>query len=383
MAARIPIEVFPPGETIKEELEARGWTQADLADILGRPPRLVSEIIAGKRSITPETARGLGAAFGTSAQFWMNLASSYQLSKVTAHDDESVARRAQLFSVIPQLNEVFRRGWIEETGNVSVLEERVKSFLGIATLTPEAVLQSQQGAAARASSGPSPVQAAWLARARQLARGCKPEGEFTPEKIPGLITELNVLKKDSDGLGQIPGALTRAGIRFVIVEPLATSKIDGFCFWLTDTAPVIAMTLRFDRIDAFWFTLFHELGHINAGDGKSGNPLNLDENILESSKDTDRTGVERDADDFASEALIPEKRMRQFMATSNRYITKENIMYFAKQIGAHPGIIVGRLHHLNKQYTHFRDLLVKVREQIIPHATTDGWGRSGVSFSET
>lgn len=92
MGERIPAEVFPPGEVIGEELDARGWSQVELADIMGRPPRVVSEIISGKRGITPETAKGLGAAFGTGATFWMNLEGSYQLSK-TAHDDESVQRR--------------------------------------------------------------------------------------------------------------------------------------------------------------------------------------------------------------------------------------------------------------------------------------------------
>jgi HTH-type transcriptional regulator / antitoxin HigA len=90
MGERIPAEVFPPGEAIKEELEARGRSQVELADIMGRPPRLVSEIISGKRAITPETAKGLGAAFGTGATFWMNLEGGYQLSK-TAHDDEAVS----------------------------------------------------------------------------------------------------------------------------------------------------------------------------------------------------------------------------------------------------------------------------------------------------
>ena len=77
--ARPPAEVFPPGELLAEELEARGWTQTDLADILGRPHRLVNEIIAGKRRITPETAMGLAAALGTTAALWLNLESAYQL----------------------------------------------------------------------------------------------------------------------------------------------------------------------------------------------------------------------------------------------------------------------------------------------------------------
>ena len=81
MNSRVPAEVFAPGEYLREELEARGWSQQELADILDRPPRLVNELIAGKRAITPETARGLSDAFGTSAEYWMNLESQYQLSQ--------------------------------------------------------------------------------------------------------------------------------------------------------------------------------------------------------------------------------------------------------------------------------------------------------------
>ncbi len=95
MTDKTPAEVFPPGDFIREELEARGWTQDDLAQILGRPQRLVSEVVTGKRSITTETAKGLGDAFGTGAQFWMNLDSSYRLHQANQADD-AVARRARI-----------------------------------------------------------------------------------------------------------------------------------------------------------------------------------------------------------------------------------------------------------------------------------------------
>jgi HTH-type transcriptional regulator/antitoxin HigA len=75
-------EVFPPGEFLRDELEARGWTPADLAKLLGRPRRLISEIIAGKRAITVATAWSLGDAFGVDPQFWLNLESAYQLSRL-------------------------------------------------------------------------------------------------------------------------------------------------------------------------------------------------------------------------------------------------------------------------------------------------------------
>ena len=80
MNARVPAEVFPPGEFLREELEARDWSQQELAEIMGRPARLISELISGKRAVTPETAKGLAEAFGTSPDYWMSLESQYQLS---------------------------------------------------------------------------------------------------------------------------------------------------------------------------------------------------------------------------------------------------------------------------------------------------------------
>jgi HTH-type transcriptional regulator/antitoxin HigA len=88
-------EAFAPGEYIREEIESRGWTQLDLAEILGRPPRDVSEIITGKRSITPGMAKSLGDTFGTGAQPWLSLESLYQLSRMSGKDD-SESRKAKL-----------------------------------------------------------------------------------------------------------------------------------------------------------------------------------------------------------------------------------------------------------------------------------------------
>lgn len=88
----IAAEVFPPGEFLRDELEARGWTQADLAKILGRPRRLISDIIDGKRAITAEIAWGFGDALGVSPQFWLNLESAYQRSRVEQHDAKRAKR---------------------------------------------------------------------------------------------------------------------------------------------------------------------------------------------------------------------------------------------------------------------------------------------------
>jgi|SRR5579871_1366027 len=93
-AGRTPAEVFPPGDFIREELEARRWTQGDLAEVLGRPLSAINEIINGKKRITADTAKELAAAFGTSAQVWMNLENTYRLARA-APPDPAIARRAK------------------------------------------------------------------------------------------------------------------------------------------------------------------------------------------------------------------------------------------------------------------------------------------------
>lgn len=93
-------EIFPPGEFLRDELEARNWTQTEFAEIIGRPVRLVNEIISGKKSITPETALQLSASLGTSPELWMNLESQYQLSKVRK-TNTLIERKASLYGRFP------------------------------------------------------------------------------------------------------------------------------------------------------------------------------------------------------------------------------------------------------------------------------------------
>lgn len=93
---RRPAEVFAPGEYIREELEARGWTQGDLATILNRPLQAINEIINGKKRITAETAKAIAAAFGTSPEVWLNLENTYQLAKAADPDPDIPRRAAEL-----------------------------------------------------------------------------------------------------------------------------------------------------------------------------------------------------------------------------------------------------------------------------------------------
>src|SRR5688572_22815104 len=94
---RMPAEAFPPGRLLRKELAARGWTQTQFARIIGRPVQVVNDIIHSRKRITEETALEIAAAFGTSAQLWINLETGYRLWKLrkAKKPDPRIARRAK------------------------------------------------------------------------------------------------------------------------------------------------------------------------------------------------------------------------------------------------------------------------------------------------
>lgn len=367
-------EVFPPGEFIKEELEARDWAQDDLAEVLGRPTRLVNELIAGKRGITPETAKGLGEAFGTSAQFWMNMESSYRLSS-NVFEHEPVARRAALYAKAP-VRAMVRRNWIEPSSNIDVLEKRVCDFFGLENINEGQGLVHVSRKSTSYTEA-TPIQWAWLYRAFHLAKAVDAK-KFTQTKLDGALERLKAILSNPQDIRMIPKILSESGVRLLIIEPLPQSKIDGVTFWVDDS-PVIALSLRYDRIDWFWHTLAHELaGHVKNGDGKNSKAI-LDIDLLGQHNDIDRPQFEIDADRNAVSFLVPQAELGDFIARVSPLYSKVRIIGFANKIHVHPGIVVGQLQHTSRNelnYSQHRDMLVKVRDIITSATLTDGWGHS-------
>jgi len=371
MAQRINPEAFTPGEYIREELGERGWTQLDLAEILGRPPQVVNEIVAGKRSITPETARGLAEAFGTTAQLWMNLEASYQLSRVSAKDD-TVSRRALLYGLAP-VKEMQRRGWIGTTSNVDVLEAQLLGFYGITALAQP--IRFSHAARKSTDGSLTPAQLAWLCRTRNLAQTLTVEGRFSTASLNSALANLAKLKRDPEEARHITPVLSAAGIRFLIVEPLPHTKIDGVCFWLEANAPVVALSVRYDRIDWFWHTLMHEMAHVKNRDGTEAPTLDTELVGVDAQPFEDKGGAEKEADLFAVNYLVSQTKLDKFVARVHPLYSKLKISAFANSNEVHPGIVVGQLQYRKKiAYAHSRDLLVKVRNIVISSALTDGWG---------
>ena len=369
MKDRRPAEVFPPGEFLREELEERGWTQTDFAEILGRPLRLVNEIISGKRGITPETAKGIADGLGSSPQYWLNLESAYQLWKVPEGDD-TVARRAQIYERAP-VKEMERRHWIETSENIDVLEARILEFFGISNLD-ESINWAHAARKSTRYETVTTTQEAWLCRTRRLASALR-ASSFFPNNIDELIPTLRNLSPSVEELRRIPLILADAGIRFLVVEQLPRTKIDGVYFWLDAKSPVIAMSLRFDRIDYFWYTFMHELGHSKSSDGLTKAALDTD--IDRQPEGNGKPASEKRADAFATKTLIPQHDLEDFISRVRPLYSALKIQGFANRIGVHPGIVVGQLQHRGEiTYAQHRRMLSPVRQAITQVALTDGWG---------
>jgi HTH-type transcriptional regulator / antitoxin HigA len=366
-------EIFPPGEFLKDELEARNWSQTEFAEIIGRPVRLINEIIAGKRSITPETAIQFSASLGTSAELWMNLESQFQLSKVTS-TDSLIERKAKLYANFP-VRELIRRGWVSGSDDIEILEQQFLRFYCISTLDEEPHLAH---AAKKTTYGEatSILQESWLFRVKHLAKSFVLP-EFNRDSLIKNLPNIQALQTAPEECRHVTKYLNEAGVRFVVVEALAGSKIDGACLWLSENQPVIAMSSRLDRIDNFWFVLRHEIEHVLLGHGKEGAMLDIDIGELNESEPEEEILANAAASQFG----VNNAELQGYMARVNPYFfARDRVLGFAARLKIHPGIVIGRLQKtLDKQnypdaYKYLRDYLVKVRQFVMQSAPTDGWG---------
>ena len=337
-------DAFLPGEESREELEEREWSQVDFASILGVTPSVVNDLITGRRPIGLETASLLADAFETSAQYWLNLESAYKLALKRIKKKESVARKAKLYSKAP-VGDIVKRGWIEDSSNIDTLEGNVCKLLRI----PNINAKINFGHAARKSGSytmTTPSQTAWLARGRQLTDLISVERKFDPKRFDEMIGEISTLMEEPEELRHLTNIFSRYGVKFLIVQYLPKSKIDGSCFWVDNrTTPVVMLSLRYDRIDNFWFSLMHELGHVKHGHGKS-EPV-IDEFGGPNSAYSDKSKEEELANSFATNELVLPSDLESFISRNSEAYSSADIYAFAMTKHRHPGIVVGQLHYRN------------------------------------
>ena len=219
------------------------------------------------------------------------------------------------------------------------------------------------------------AEIAWCFRARQLSQGMI-VAPFRSERMASLGKKLRQLAAYPKEAQHLPRLLSEYGIRFVVIEPLPGVKIDGAAFWLAEDEPAIAVSLRHDRIDGFWFTVMHEYAHIRAGDA-----LSVDTDLVDEMKGISvslvEDEIERLANDRAADTLVPKSEMWSFISRVGPYYSRERVIQFAHTMKIHPGIIVGQLQYRKELgYSALRELLPKVRDVVIGTALTDGWNQA-------
>lgn len=349
-----PYRPITPGEILQEELDVRGWTQGDFAEITGRPLQAINEIITGKKAITPETAILFSEALGTSPEFWLNLESAYRLDLLyqEKHKAALVSRRAKLYSLAP-VKELIKRGWIKSAKSIDQLELEICNFLGIPNLDAPVVI-GVNFRKSNAGTIDNPALMAWVKKAEIEAEKISCVA-FELAKFKQALKGLNVLSSNDDDVRHIPEKLRELGIRLVFVSHLPQTRVDGAAFWLNKKSPVVALSLRMDRIDNFWFTLMHELVHIL--ETSKDNARYVDSNITEPESE-DEKGVNQVAGDL----LIPADRFRDFVNRNKPYFSRNAVISFAQELGIHSAIVVGRLQYEKLiPYTNLRNLISKVK----------------------
>lgn len=369
------------GQLIEKLLAERDWTQDFLAFWLDVSESTVSKMVSGARPINAETALALGEIFAVDPVRFLRLQQSYDLAKarITAPSDPNKSTKANLFGTLP-VSAMIKRNWLENVANIKDIkgvERELKRFFEVAELGDIEILPHSArktmvvGASNEALA--RDAQLAWIYRVKKLADGML-VGPYSQISVRRAIKQLQPLMKSVDGIRKVPRVLSEAGIRFVIVETIGPAKIDGVCLWLDDHSPVIGMTLRFDRIDNFWFVLRHEIEHVEKLHGREAVQLDAELEGQKTSTGQDVPEEERLANYAAANFGFTQEYLQMFISRKSPYFREVDIEGFAQTVGVHTGIVVGRLQHATKRYDFHRQHLVSIRAAILQSAVVDGWG---------
>ena len=351
-----PARAVAPGRIILRELEARGWSQQDLAAIMGRPEQVISEIIRAKKQVTAETAIQLAKAFGTSPELWLNLEMQYQLHQAKKEGNETdIERRSKLYHLAP-INELVKRGWFRAVDTIEDLEREYCRFFQV----PDVDYQPKAALRPRVSEDREPEDraiVAWVRRVEQLAAE-QPVETYSAENLPVFVDQLLGLANSEINIEKIPSLFIKNGIHFVIVPHLPKTYLDGAALWINDH-PIIALSLRYDRIDAFWFTVLHEMAHIY----RKHKQVHVDQLFDREKQDLSQDEVE--ANELATRWLLPEEYLQAFIECRRPRYSRRAIEQFAVEQNRHPGIVIGQLMYKGEiKYSHLREYLVKVRPML-------------------
>lgn len=341
-----PDWVSPPGETILDLIEERGWTQYELAQRLGYTEKHVSQLLNGKVSLTQDAAQRLQRVLGSTLEFWLAREANYRghLARLDA-----AAQHASWVAWLDQLpvkelmtaKAIPTQRLVEK--NKANIVEACLAFFGVASPDEwRAHYGGMQMAFRRSRAEQSDVGAisAWLRLGEQEAEKLDTP-KYDRAKFEKALGEIRGLTCESPEHFEpkLRKLLRAAGVTLVLVPAIPRAHVSGVARWLNLTRPLIQLSLYGKTNDKFWFTLFHEAAHIllHANNKEEKKSVFLDDPNAAQSDDP----KEHEANQWAGNWLIP----AQYTQSLASLKTKVAVVDFAKRIGLHPGIVVGRLQH--------------------------------------
>jgi len=335
-----PEVAFHPGETLDEKLKELGWGPKEFAVRSGKPEKTVIAILKGKSSITPEMAVQFEHVLKIPAHFWLNMQRNY---------DEFLAREERQALLSDSIEwarkfpiaDMVRKGWMPAATYIKEKTSHLLAFFSISNHTAweDYYFNQQLKVAFRISLAhikePYAISA-WLRKGELQAAGLI--SKVYSEKVfrDSLSDIKSLMAKHPDNLfNHLQQICLEAGVKLVYTPCIDKAPLNGSTRWLNET-PLIQLTGRYKRNDGFWFTFFHEAGHILLH-GKKDIFL---EDIDYSEKDKVK---EKEADEFAIKWTFPKEEEEELLKLSS--FTIQEIIEFAKKYNTHPAIIIGRLQH--------------------------------------
>ena len=326
-----------PGEYLAEVLEAKGMAQADLARRVGRPVQAVNEIIKGQKAITPETAIQLERALDVPAHIWTGLESRYQLVKARLEEKKRLKREAALVPCVPY-KQLADLGCVEKTRDSELKVRELQRFYGVSSLANVPGIKAYEASfrigGGREASGYALT--AWIRCAELRAAEVRTDA-FDRKKLRGALAEIRGLSRRNPGafVPKLERVLAGCGIAFILLPHFPKTYAHGATFWPVPGKAVLLMSIRGRWEDAFWFSLFHEIGHLLMHGKRTF--------IDDKKAPLELLGKEKEADEFAANSLIPTERLEEFVR--GRQFGERSVRDFADEVGVSPAIVVGRLQH--------------------------------------
>jgi len=337
-----PSVVFHPGETLAEKLEEMEMGPKEFALRTGKPEKTVIAVLNGKSSITTDMAVQFENVTKIPANFWMNHQRSYD-EYIAREKRQTIIQEAVAWAKHFPSADMIKKGWLPQVVTIEEKTMEMLAFFGVSNhiAWEDYYFKQQLKVVFRISLAQTKEPyaiAAWL-RKGELQAAELETIDYSERKFKDALPELKSIMADhpADFFNQLQSICLEAGVKVVHTPCLNKAPISGSTRWLNNT-PLIQLTGRYNRNDSFWFSFFHEAGHILLH-GKKDIFL---ENLDYDDKDMEK---EQEANEFAIKWTLTEDEEVEILEAAP--LSEADIRSFARQFRTHPAIIIGRLQHKN------------------------------------